>query len=124
MRILTAQEFIKEPYGTVYVHYKPQMFLGEPKIKSKPRGDKFGKSWWATNILPWVKGDSDIEADEQFNEWDKNHSYELETEGFCTDDATYNHDDDMLYAVFSKEEVKDMINRLIESLYEGEKYNK
>lgn len=56
MRILTAQEFIKEPYGTVYTHYKPQMFLGEPCIKSEPRGGKFDKSWWATNVLPWVKG--------------------------------------------------------------------
>lgn len=124
MRILTAQEFIKEPYGTVYIQFVPRMFVGEPKIKSEPRGQEFGESWWATDILPWAKGDSDTEADEEFAEWDRNHNYELETEGFCTDDATYNHDDDLLYAVFNKDEVKDMINRLIESLYQSEKFNK
>ncbi len=124
MRILTAKQFTKEPYGTVYIQYQPQIFIGQLEIKSEPRGDKFGQSWWATSILPWVKGGSDIEVEEEFNKWDKNHSYELETEDFCTDDATYNHNDDILYAVFSKEEVKGMINRLIKSLYESEQYNK
>ena len=124
MRILTAQEFCKEPYGTVYVQYKPHIFIGQPEIKSEPRGEKFGKSWWATDILPWAKGDSDSEAEKEFDKWDKDHRYEIETEGFCTDDATYNHDEDIMYAVFNKDEVKGMINRLIESLYESEQYNK
>jgi len=114
MRILTAQEFIKEPYGTVYIHYKPEMFIGNLKIKSEPRGEKFGDSWWATDVLPWVT------SDEEFKEQKKFNKYELETEGFCTDDATYNHDDDLLYAVFNKEEVKGMTDRLIESLFKGE----
>lgn len=124
MRILTSEQFEKEPYGTVYILYKPHSFIGQPEIKSEPRGEKFGSSWWMTSLLPWVKGDSDSEVDKEFDEWNKNLSYEIETEGFCTDDATYNHNDDILYAVFSKEEVKGMINRLIESLYESEKYNK
>lgn len=114
MRILTALEFNKEPYGTVYIKYIPQMFIEQPKIKSEPRGKT---SWWATSILPWAD-------DEEFREQKKYKNYELETEEFCTDDATYNHNDNILYVVFNKEEVKGMINRLIESLYEGEKYNK
>jgi len=124
MRILTAEEFTKEPYGTVYILFTPETFIGQPKIKSEPRGEKFGKSWWATDVLPWAKGDSDVEVFDEFSKWDKNHSYELETEGFCTDDATYNHDGHILYAVFSKEEVKDMIDRLVRSLYESEQHNK
>lgn len=124
MRILTPQEFMKEPYGTVYIKWVPQMFIEQPKIKSEPRGEKFGQSWWATDILPWIKGDSDVEVNEEFAEWDKYHNYQLPTEEFCTDDAIYNHDDNVLYAVFNKEEVRDMINRLIESLYESERYNK
>lgn len=115
MRILTAEEFNKEPYGIVYIRFVPLMFIGEPKIKSEPRG---GTSWWATDILPWVTDD------EEFNEWEKYKGYELETEGFCTDDATYNYDSKDLYVVFNKDEVKGMINRLIESLYKSEQYNR
>lgn len=119
MRIITAQEFIKEPYGTVYIQYKPNYYIDQPKIKSEPRGEKFGQSWWATDILPWVTND------DEFIEREKSDSrYELETEGFCTDDAIYNHNDDILYVVFNKEEVKEIISRLIESLYDGEQYNK
>jgi len=124
MRILTAQEFTKEPYGTVYIQYKPHMFIGQPEIKSEPRGEKFGQSWWTTNILPWIEGNNDVEVNNELKQWDDWHQYELPTEGFCTDDATYNHDDAILYAVFSKEEVKGMINRLVESLYKSEKFNK
>jgi hypothetical protein len=118
MRILTAQEFIKEPYGTVYIQYTPEAFIGQPKIKSEPRGEKFGSSWRSTDVLPWVKDDEEFDEQKKFSE------YELQTEGFCTDDAIYNHDDNILYLVFNKEEVQGMIDRLVESLYTGEKYNK
>jgi len=124
MRILTPEEFTKEPYGTVYIKFIPRMYVEQPGIKSEPRGEKFGSSWWAIDVLPWVKGKSDSEADNEFNEWDKNHGYELETEGFCTDDAIYNHDDNILYAVFNKAEVRGMIDRLTDSLYESNSYNR
>lgn len=118
MRIVTAQEFIKEPYGTVYIGFVPAMYVDQPKIKSEPRGEKFGQSWWATDILPWVTDDTEFEEQEKFK------NYELETEGCCTDDAIYNHNEDTLYIVFNKQEVKGMIDRLIESLYGFEEYNK
>ena len=123
MRIVKAKEFTKEPYGTVYIQFKPQVYIGQPHIKSEPRGERFGNSWWATDVLPWVKGNDDSEAYGEFAEWDRDHKYELETEGFCTDDAIYNHDDDILYVVFNKEEVRGIINRLTDSLYESEEYN-
>jgi hypothetical protein len=106
MRILTAKEFTKEPYGTVYIHYKPISFIGQPKIKSKPRGEEFGDSWWVTDILPWVSDNKEL------YELQEDQKYELRTERFCTDEAIYNHDDNLLYVVFSKEEVIGMINRL------------
>lgn len=119
MKILTPQEFIKEPYGTVYIQYIPHMFIGQPSIKSESRGEKFGQSWWATDILPWIKNDNYDKTKNEFTKWEANHKYELLTEGFCTDDAVYNHDDNILYAVFDKEEVKGMIVRLVEALYES-----
>ena len=118
MRIVTAKEFIKEPYGTVYIRFIANMYIDNPKIKTEPRGEKFGESWWATDILPWVIDE------EEFREWRKYNKHELDTEGFCTDDAIYNHDENDLYAVFNKEEVKGMVDRLIESLFKSEKYNK
>lgn len=124
MRILTAQEFIKEPCGTVYIHYESHTFIGQPKIKNRSKGEKDDSSWWLINVLPWIKGDNNTEIEEELDEWDRNHSYELITEGFYDNDTIYNHDDNMLYAVFNKEEVKCMINRLIESFYESDKYNK
>jgi hypothetical protein len=115
MRILTNKEFAKEPYGIVYVEFIPMMFAGNPKIKTEPRGTE---SWWATDVLPWVIDEEEI------REYKKNNHYELQTEGFCTDDAIYNYNDDRLFAVFDKTEVKGMIDRLVKSLYESEKYNK
>lgn len=117
MRILTPKEFTKEPYGTVYIRYIPRAYADQPKIKSEPRGKEFGQTWWATDVLPWVTDN------EEFDKQENNKNYELKTEGFCTDDAIYNHDKDELYIVYSKEEIKQMIDRLTESLTDNE-YNK
>lgn len=110
MRILKPEEFIKEPNGTVYVKYTPHMFIDQISIKSEPRGEK---SWWATELLPWVECDSSSEENVILSNWEKYN--DIPTEGFCTDDATYNHNN-ILYAVFDKNEVRGMINRLVESL--------
>lgn len=105
MRILTANEFVKEPYGTVYIQYIPKMYMGNLHIKSEPRGTS-GKSWWALDALPWVIDD------EEFNKQALDNKYDMKTEDFCTDDAIYNYDDSYMYVVFNKYEVKNMINRL------------
>lgn len=107
MRILTPEQFLEEPYGITYIQFIPRTYIGELAIKSEERGIN---SWYATDIIPWVIDD------EEFEFWRKDRTYELKTGGFTTDDATYNHDDNVLYAIFSKEEVQGMINRLQESL--------
>lgn len=109
MRILTAEQFKKEPYGTVYIQFMPRVYMNEPRIKSEARGES-GDSWWALDILPWVIDD------EEFDKLTVDNNYELKTEGYCTDDAIYNHKSDIQYAVFNKEEIKGMIDRLTESL--------
>jgi hypothetical protein len=107
MKILSGEEFFKMPYGTLYINFVPETFTGSLKIKSEFRSDT---SWWATDILPWG----------QEGEFYKIKNYsgndEIKTEGFCTDDAIYNHKNDMLWAVFDKNEIKEMIERLIETL--------
>ena len=117
MRILKPEEFIKEPYGTVYVKYVPHMFIDSICIKSEPRGEEFGESWWATSLLPWVEAEDSEDESNILREWEESGSeYNISTEGFCTDDAIYNYKDNILYAVFDKNEVKGMINRLVDSL--------
>jgi len=106
MKIMNGEEFLKEPYGTVYINFLSRDFFGEPRIKSEPRG---GDSWWATDVLPW----------EENGEFDKIMScdgVEIKTHEFCTDDAVYNHRDDALWVVFNKKEVKEMIIRLSNAL--------
>lgn len=102
MRILNEAEFLKEPFGTVYAYFKPRAYVSELKIKDGYRSEN---SWWATDIMPWVN-------DEEFDKHNDYAGNEYLSEEFCTDDAFYDHDKDTLYAVFDKQEVKDMIDRL------------
>lgn len=104
MKILTAREFEKEPFNTLYIKFIPSMFIDQPAIKSEQRGSN---SWWALDLLPWVIDD------DEFKIWKENNKYELKTEDFCTDDAIYNYGNDTMYVVFDKEEVKGIINRLL-----------
>lgn len=110
MKILTPQEFIKQPNGTVYIKYTPHTFIDQISIKAESRGEK---SWWTTTLLPWVGCDSDAEQHDILSNWEKHN--DIPTQEFCTDDAIYNHNE-ILYVVVDKNEVREMIDRLVESL--------
>lgn len=118
MKILTAEQFIKEPYGTVYTTFILNDF-GGLCVKDSARGEPFGRSWMVTDVLPWLKNDEDyfgyVLVDGKWQEYIKINS-KIETETVCTDDATYNYDDDVLFAVFDKDEIEDMIKVLKEAL--------
>ena len=116
MRLLNAEELKKEPYGTVYCMYEPQIFLDQLKIKSEPRIDDFGDSWYAIDLMPWAIGNTSEESFEELYKGERNSNYEIKTEVFCTDDATYDHADHIKFATFNKKEVIAMINLLFESL--------
>ena len=116
MRLLSAEEFKKEPYGTVYCMYKPQIFVNQLKIKSEPRDKAFGESWYAIDLIPWAMGSTSEETFRELLRGEKDSTYEIKTETFCTDDATYNYADHMKFATFNKKEVATMINLLFESL--------
>ena len=106
MRIMNGKEFLKEPYGSVYVNFVSRDYFGEPRIKSEPRAEN---SWWATDIMPW-------EEDGEFDKILSCEGAKIKTHEFCTDDAIYNHNDDVLWVVFDKKEVKEMIMRLSKAL--------
>lgn len=109
-----------EPYGTVYKTFD----RGEICIKDSPRGEPFGQSWWAIYTLPKVKNKNDYPGKIFINgnwEEDVKINIEIETETICTDDAIYNHDADMYYAVFNKDEINEMIDILKNAV---EKLNK
>lgn len=106
MRILNKEQFKQEPYGTVYCLWIPDMFTDNLSIKRSARGEEFGESWWALDVIPW--------SDEDSREKDGGHF--VRTEAFCTDDAIYNHDDEVRFAVFDKKEVVGMIDRLTRAL--------
>lgn len=116
MRLLNAEEFKKEPYGTVYCMYKPQIFVNQLKIKSDPRGEEFGNSWYAIDLIPWAISSTSQESFKELLKGEKDSAYEIETEVFCTDDSTYDHHEHMKFATFNKKEVISMIKVLIESL--------
>ena len=109
MRIVSKEEFKKVPFGTLYILFEPCQFIDQPRIKSEPRGDS-GESWWATDLLPWF-----IEDDyPSINYNDKD--IKIKTESFCTDDAIYDHDSNIRFAIFDKEEIQEMISKLTELL--------
>lgn len=104
MRILTSKQFELEPVGTVYCLWTPAIFTDNVHIKGSKRGSE--QSWWDLSLLPWGK-----DEDEKYNL-----NTEIETEEFCTDNATYNYNDKQLWCVFNQEEVKGMIKRLQNAL--------
>lgn len=110
MRVLTSKQFEKEPVGTVYCKWIPSDFGGTVSIKGSERGCA-GNSWCDLSMLPWARNDGDFDfLDEQ------DYGIELETDVFCTDDATYNYPDEQLWCVFSPDEVRGMIERLQNAL--------
>lgn len=102
MRILTSKQFESEPIGTVYCQWIPEMYIGEVCIKGSKRGTE--SSWWNLSLLPNPISNNTY------------HTNEIDTEEFCTDEATYNYDEKQLWCVFNKEEIKGMIQRLQNAL--------
>lgn len=104
MRVVTQEQFIKEPCGIIYCTCIDSIFTGDLAIKEALRSAD-GKSWWALNITPWFKKENDV-----FSNYP--HGEEIKTEAFFTDDAIYNYDKETMFAVFNKDEILGMIDRM------------
>jgi len=113
MRVITAKQLEQEPYGTVYSNFTPNVF-GELAVKSEQRGHGT-ESWWAVYVTPFFENDGDM-----VGEIDNKSTLVLGKEVImsttCTDDASYNYDEDSLFAVFNNREVRDMISVLENAL--------
>jgi len=111
MKILTTEQFEKEPVGTVYClctmndYFNNNIgsYSGGIQIKGTKRG---GTSWYDLSVLPCRKDEKEI----------CKLNTEIQTEYDSMSDATYNYDDEQLWCVFNKDEIKDMIERLQDAL--------
>lgn len=96
MRLLTKAELKNEPNGTVYIPFVPQVFTGELHIitgKEKDAGEWNGE----LPFLPFTLRDT---GNQYLTQW-------------CTVDNTWwELEDETTYAVFSKNEIRKMIDCL------------
>jgi hypothetical protein len=104
MKVLTKEQFMSAPYGTLYRTCVNSMFTGDLSIKHEPISED-GKSWWALDISPWLETEMDALLNQPCGE-------EVKTRAFCTDDAIYNYGAETMYAIFNKQEISDMVDRL------------
>ena len=110
MKIIGRKEFLKLPKNTLYSKYTPCCF-GELEIKS----DNSGKNDWYVQYL-----NSAIEFENSGDFIDKlessrENNIELSIDLKCESrDGLY--DEDQLFAVWSKKDVKTLIERLTECL--------
>lgn len=107
MKILTKEQFAKMPDGTLFCTCVDSAFTGQPEVKVHDRPT--GKTWLYTlDIMPWL-----ADGKMGFQECDGYTSGgEIETEENCVDDSTIDYDNGTLFAVFSKQEINEMIQRL------------
>lgn len=105
MRILNKTQFAKMPAGTVYCQFEPCVMIGGLYVKNdyyiydnKPNFNG------VINICPYFDTDNngynDIPSETTF----------YKTECFSTDTSLCDFEDTDLFAVFSKEEVRRMID--------------
>lgn len=95
MRILSKKELKREPEGTVYIPFIPTMFVGEIHIIPCKYHD--GEWNGELPLLPFIR-------EEYENQYLTNWA--------TVDNTWWELDDDKMYAVFSKNEIRKMIDCL------------
>jgi len=107
MKIVNYDEFIKLPKGTIYSETEPCIF-GEWRIK---RDTVNGDSDWFYEVLV---GDFDYfekysDISEAYDDMEK--GVDILSEGVLQRDGMYDHD--RKFAIYSKEDIKKLIETLI-----------
>lgn len=112
MKIVTLEEFCKMPVGTVFAVYKPY-FIGECNIKTGEPFEMNGSIGFngAIPLSPWFVSDDPADWADDVGE------YPVE---FCsTDISSADYEQDELIAVLEKQEVKELIEYLVNALRLG-----
>lgn len=106
MRIVNYNEFITLPKGTVYAFYTP-CSIGEIMIKQEQVSDN---DWYYSSLCDNVEYDDDFisvfnnarkeDVKLDFTSWTRDGMFDYERE----------------FAIYSKDDIQDMINTLIKSI--------
>lgn len=99
MKIVTKEEFLYYPSGTVFAEWVPSMFTSEIKIKTGYYQTRIsGDPHWngELSLQPFVN----IDEEEAWTSW------------WTVDGADSDYDQNQLFAVFSTTDVMQMINCL------------
>lgn len=106
MRILSRDEFLRMPSGTLYAPLETPWSFGEISIK----GESYNNDFLECGIT-WVEGDSSDEAVNRLEEMlaDSSVSYPVQ--------STYGRegifDNDIKYLIYEKEDIKSIFEELI-----------
>lgn len=109
MRIVNREEFLAMPAGTVFAKYKPCIF-DDLEIK----GGSLTNDFYAQELSVPIKAASDHEFSDIL--------YRAEADGCEVELDFYNeyrdglYDKDQLFAVYSKEDVQQLIKRLTDTI--------
>lgn len=105
MLIVSKEEFCKYPNGTVFMLFSPEVLDDGIYIKTGYGRGQDEKEYWngELGLTPFFKHDKDNES-LCYTQWS------------TVDTSTIDYSNDQLFAVFSKSEVKQMINCLMFAL--------
>lgn len=107
MKIINATEFLKMPSGTVFAKYKPCIF-GDLRVKGETYDDR-NDFVYAPLTLTVMNGGSD-DLDDKLEDMQNNGTEEiLDIEEYGRDGM---YDTDQLYAVYSKDDIKQLVVKL------------
>ena len=117
MKILTRKQFMKEPEGTLFSYYKPCYFEG---LHAKDTGyEKDNPDFSMSDFIGAVKSDSSNDLFEKCDRMELGESFPVDFE-FSGREGLF--DEELLYAVYDKEDVRKLIARLQAMLtLQGEK---
>lgn len=108
MRILSKQEFIKSPNGTVFSTYSPDTLTSELCIKTGQYEDNSGWNG-ELSLEPYIRHDTD-DDDYCYTNWS------------TVDTSIVDYPENQLFAVFSKTEIRKIIDCLQWALTDCKSY--
>lgn len=107
MKILTREQFMKMPQGTVFSYYEPCFFRGLHIKDSQP--DKYHPDFSMSDLIGAVENTSSGDYSEKCELMENGASLPVDFE-FSGREGLF--DDKLLYAIYEKDDVNKLIRRL------------